>query len=43
MILADAAFTQVMSARLEGNRILAGSLGLPPTPAGFSRALSCER
>jgi hypothetical protein len=42
MILADAAFEQVMSARLEGNRIVAGPLGHPATPAGFSRALSCE-
>lgn len=42
MILADAAFTQIMSARLDGARISATPLGRPPTPANFSRALSCE-
>jgi hypothetical protein len=41
MILADAGFTQVMSARLQGDRIVASPLGLPATPAGFARALSC--
>lgn len=41
MILADAGFTQVMSARLQDDRIVARPLGLPATPAGFARALSC--
>jgi hypothetical protein len=42
MILADAGFEQVISARLEGNHIVAAPLGRSATPAGFSRALSCE-
>ncbi len=41
MILADADFAEVMAARLQGDRITARPLGLPATPAGFARALSC--
>jgi hypothetical protein len=43
MILADAAFAQVVSARMDGNRIAARPLELSPTPDGFSRAMSCGR
>jgi hypothetical protein len=42
MILADAAFTQIVSARLDGTRIAASPLGRSPTPANLARALSCE-
>jgi hypothetical protein len=41
MILADADFAEVMSARLEDDLIVARPLGLPATTAGFSRAFSC--
>ena len=41
MIVADAAFTEVVAVRLDGRRLAARPIGLPATPAGFDRALSC--
>jgi hypothetical protein len=41
MIVADAAFAEILAVRLDGRRLASRPLGLAATPEGFARALSC--
>lgn len=42
MILADAAFAELLAVRFDGRRLVSRPLGLGATPANFTRAASCH-